>query len=85
MGKSSQNERLKIFKLFSEGYSRKEIANQLGFSKPTVSRWINRVLTTENLADLPRSGRPKCMNIEEEDRLVNYFHDNPFNTMKDCI
>jgi len=58
MVSGKEKERELIVKLSKEKKTCREIAAILGTSKSKVSYWICRTKQTENLSDLPRSGRP---------------------------
>lgn len=58
MVSGKQKERELIVKLSKENKTCREIADILGTSKSKVSYWICRSKQTDNLSDLPRSGRP---------------------------
>jgi len=53
------------------GQSNRAIAPILGISPTTVSKWIERHQDGQPLTDLPRSGRPRCTNMEEDLQIVN--------------
>jgi transposase len=53
-------QRAAIVVLDKQGLPRGKIAQQAGTSLPSVRRWVRRFEETKELADEPRSGRPRC-------------------------
>jgi len=51
-------ERKLIIRLNDDGKKQEEIANLIGCSQPTVSKWISKNKKGRTLQTLPRSGRP---------------------------
>lgn len=84
--RTSLIERSKIYRLIKvENKLPPEVSVEMNLSVKTVKKWAERIDSTDNNFDLPRSGRPKVLSPFEEAKLVNYFYENPFNTMLDCI
>jgi transposase len=56
----------------AEGRSNSEIAERLGVSRPTVTKWRNRFgeLRLEGLLDEPRPGRPRTVTDEQVEEIV---------------
>jgi len=68
-----QVERARIVLLGSEaGQSSRELSDELGVSRPTVQRWLDRYEADgiEGLVDRPRSGRPRTLTAEIEADVV---------------
>lgn len=60
--------------------SNQKIADHTGVSLSTVKFWLKRFKKTEDVADLPRSGRPKALSEKEEGVLENLLEKNPNST-----
>lgn len=56
----------------AEGGTIGEVADDLGVSRPTVSKWRSRFLDArlEGLSDEPRPGRPRVIGDEQIDALI---------------
>jgi transposase len=56
----------------AEGAANYEIAEQLGISRPTVTKWRNRFAEhgLEGLIDEPRPGRPRTVTDEQVESIV---------------
>jgi transposase len=72
--KSSQAlaERCRIVLACAEGASNLEVAQRLGVSRPTVTKWRARFLARrlEGLADEPRPGAPRKITDEQVERVL---------------
>jgi transposase len=64
--------RSRIVLAAAEGLSNGEIAEQLGVSRPTVTKWRNRFGASrlEGLLDEPRPGRPRTVTDEQVETIV---------------
>ena len=65
--------RARIVLMASEGlWSNGEIAEALGVSRPTVTKWRNRFAERrlEGLVDEPRPGKPRTISDEQVERVV---------------
>jgi transposase len=56
----------------AEGASNREVAERLGVSRPTVTKWRSRFVTRrlEGLADKPRPGAPRHITDEQLERVI---------------
>lgn len=61
MNLAKQKERELIIQLHNKGKSVRDIAYTLDIGKSTAAYWITRHRKTDNLSDLPRSGRPTSL------------------------
>jgi transposase len=64
--------RSRIVLAAADGAANYEIAEQLGISRPTVTKWRNRFAQRrlEGLLDEPRPGRPRTVTDEQVERIV---------------
>jgi transposase len=64
--------RARIVLAAADGLSNLEIAEQLGVSRPTVTKWRNRFaeLRLDGLLDEPRPGRPRTISDEQVEAVV---------------
>ena len=64
--------RSRIVLAAADGAANWEIAEQLGISRPTVTKWRNRFARRrlEGLLDEPRPGRPRTVSDEQVERIV---------------
>ena len=64
--------RARIVLAAADGLSNLEIAEQLGVSRPTVTKWRNRFaeLRLDGLLDEPRPGRPRTITDEQVEAVV---------------
>ena len=64
--------RSRIVLAAAEGLSNLEIAEELGVSRPTVTKWRNRFaeLRLDGLVDEPRPGRPRTITDEQVEAVV---------------
>jgi transposase len=64
--------RCRIVLACAEGASNTEVAEQLGVSRPTVTKWRARFVThrLEGLTDEPRPGAPRTITDEQVERVV---------------
>src|SRR5436190_1618540 len=64
--------RSRIVLAAADGAANWEIAEQLGISRPTVTKWRNRFAQRrlEGLLDEPRPGRPRTVSDEQVERIV---------------
>jgi len=64
--------RSRIVLAAADGAANYEIAEQLGISRPTVTKWRNRFAQRrlEGLLDEPRPGRPRTLTDEQVERIV---------------
>ncbi|WP_439642442.1 IS630 family transposase, partial [Gemmatimonas sp.] len=66
-------ERAQIVLASAAGDAGSAICVQLGVSRPTVSRWLDRYAAeglTGLLADRPRAGRPKQISVADETAII---------------
>jgi transposase len=65
-------ERCRIVLACAEGASKREVAERLGVSRPTVTKWRSRFVTRrlEGLADEPRPGAPRHITDEQLERVI---------------
>src|SRR5689334_5043291 len=64
--------RARIVLAAADGLSNGEIAQRLGVSRPTVTKWRNRfaALRLEGLLDEPRPGRPRTITDEQVEAVI---------------
>lgn len=71
-------QRARITALRDVGFSVSDIATQLGISKPTVRRWVQRWDESGNLLDRPRSGAPRKTSHDDRRRIIQEVENDPF-------
>lgn len=74
-----QVERAKIILACAEGKQNKEVANELGVTLPTVSKWRKRFLQQRlpGLLDAERPGKPVRYGLEFRDKLFTLIDKEP--------
>ena len=65
------------------GFSVSQIAREMGVSRPTVRRWLQRYEESGILKDLPRTGRPRQVTAHDTERIVDYVSEHPFTNAVD--
>jgi transposase-like protein len=79
MGSLAQRlgQRAKILLLLAEGFTPKDVSQQLQISAPVVFKWRKRYLEAglEGLNDLPRSGQPRKLSTQKN--KGDSYPDNP--------
>lgn len=76
-------ERAAIITLHQEGYTGREIAQELHCSENTVSMWINRWNDTHTLEDKERLGRPRCTTDDIDINIQEFAEEKVTVTPKD--
>src|SRR5215213_889499 len=66
------DERCRILLACGEGTSNREVADRLGVSRPTVTKWRSRFVARrlDGLADEPRPGAPDQITDEQVERVI---------------
>src|SRR3954454_12105538 len=64
--------RSRIVLAAAEGWTKEQIAEQVGVSRPTVTKWRNRFAEQrlDGLNDEPRPGRPRTITDEQVEEVV---------------
>ncbi|KAG7165872.1 putative actin cytoskeleton-regulatory complex protein PAN1-like 4, partial [Homarus americanus] len=62
--------RAKISNYHNAGKGMREIAQFMGISMETVSRWVRKYEAEGNVETRPRPGRPRVTTAEEDERLI---------------
>ena len=78
-------ERGAIVALSGAGLSHSAIARQVGCSRATVLRWLDRFTETEDVKRREGSGRPRVTTYLEDVQMVNFVRGNPITTSKEII
>lgn len=73
MPRLNQNQRIQALTMLARGDSVTDVSRALGCHRNTVIRLRQRVQQTGELADRPRSGRPRCTN-PQTDRFITLTH-----------
>lgn len=55
--------------MINAGSSTAEVAANFGVHPNTVLKWVRRAREDEDLRSRERSGRPRCTNIEDDERM----------------
>ena len=71
-------ERWRIIGLSEMGVKQEDIAQRFGVNQSVVSRLISKHAATGDVADRPRSGRPKVTTPREDRRIINLARRNRF-------
>ena len=69
--------RERIIALHEAGWPNPGIARHLGISPTTVRLWVRRHREGDGLDDLPRPGRPRATDREEDARMVAFVRARP--------
>ncbi|XP_050705710.1 uncharacterized protein LOC126991058 [Eriocheir sinensis] len=77
---TSQKTRSSIIALHEVGFSNGYIARELGVSKPTVVRWIQRYIETGDTKHKLGAGRPRCTTPAQDAAIANIIDNAPFTT-----
>lgn len=77
---TSQKTRSSIITLHDVGFSNGDIARQIGVSKPTVARWIQRYIETGDTMHKLGAGRPRCTTPAQDAAIANIIDNAPFTT-----
>lgn len=64
--------------MFNAGVSKNDIAQQLGVSSRTVSRWISRWQAEGNLVDHPKTGRHRKTTAAQDEEIIAMAINSPF-------
>ena len=73
----SEAQRWQIIGMHTTGMSFKAIGRQMGYHYTVVSRLVRKHTQTNNVKDLPRSGRPRVTSDRALQRLVRRCHSQP--------
>jgi transposase len=76
----SEAQRGKIIDMHTTGMSFKAIGRQMGYHYTVVSRLVRKHTQTNNVKDLPRSGRPRLTSDRDERALQRLVRRMPFAT-----
>ncbi|CAG2202632.1 unnamed protein product [Mytilus edulis] len=76
----SEAQRWQIIRMRSSGLSYKAIGRQMGYHYTVASRLVRKRIQTNNVKDLPRSGRPFVTSQREDRALQRLVRRMPFAT-----
>jgi transposase len=76
----SEAQRWQIIGMHSTGMSLKAIGRQMGYHYTVVSRLVRKYTQTNNVKDLPRSGRPRVTSDRDDRALQRLVRRMPFAT-----
>ena len=76
----SEAQRWQIIGMHSTGMSCKAIGRQMGYHYIVVSRLVRKHIQTNNVKDLPRSGRPRVTSDRDDRALQRLIRRMPFAT-----
>ena len=76
----SEAQRWQIIGMHSTGMSCKAIGRQMGYHYIVVSRLVRKHIQTNNVKDLPRSGRPRVTSDRDDRALQRLVRRMPFAT-----
>lgn len=68
--------------LYRNGFTQKEVAEQLGKSERWVRKWIRREREHQGMKDLPRSGRPREIEEDTREQIVNLLEDKAVGSLR---
>ena len=76
----SEEQRCQIIGMHTTGMSFKAIGRQMGYDYTVVSRLVRKHTQTNNVKDLPRSGRPRVTSTRDDRALQRLVRHMPFAT-----
>ena len=76
----SETQRWQIISMHTTGMSFKAIGRQMGYHYTVVSRLVRKYTQTNNVKDLPRSGRPRVTSDRDDRALQRLVRRMPFAT-----
>ena len=76
----SEAQRWQIIGMHTTGMSFKAIRRQMGYHYTVVSRLVRKHTQTNNVKDLPRSGRPRVTSDRDDRALQRLVRRMPFST-----
>ena len=65
------------------GMNKAAIARTMGLNVKTVTKWINRFDGEGSVATRPRSGQPRIITAEDDQRIVQTVMENPHSSAVD--
>jgi transposase len=75
-------DRVRAVERYKQGHSLRTIAKGLGQSPSWVWYWVQRAKSGLPLTDLPRSGRPKKLSPEQEQKAVSLLKDETVGSLR---
>jgi transposase len=76
----SEAQRWQIIGMHTAGMSFKAVGRQMGYHYYVVSRLVRKHTQTNNVKDLPRSGRPRVTSDRDDKALQHLVRRMPFAT-----
>lgn len=74
---STTIERVTIIEMSAQGFSQRDIQRRIGISKTTVQRVLKN-WKSQQIQSLPRTGRPKILNLRDKRRLYRLSDSHPY-------
>jgi transposase len=82
MSESTFEERVRAVERYKHCRSLRMVAQEFGRSKDWVNKWVKRDAAGESLEDCSRSGRPKKLTPEQEQKAISFLKDEASGTLR---
>ena len=83
MARIDIEKRQKIINLHNEGFSQRQISNEVNIGRPAIQKIINKKIKYNYIEDMPKSGRKRIYSDRELGSLIRLSTTNPFSTARE--
>jgi len=80
---ATEEERFRAIELHLQGYSYRQIQQQIGYGKSSVQRIVKQWKKEKNVQDLPRSGRPSKLSSKDKENIALLIENDPDATIEE--